>query len=83
MCYVKNGYFFYVTGWVPERKDPRAVYEKLLRRYEVQVSKWKRARRKQAGEANLQYLRFGRFFMPVLHNAREASLLRGGSPLDP
>jgi hypothetical protein len=30
---VSRGYWFYVTGWIPERKDPRAVDEKLGKLY--------------------------------------------------
>jgi hypothetical protein len=51
------------VGQVPEGKDPRKVDEKLINRYQLDLSKWARARRKRAGLANLQYLRFGRFFV--------------------
>lgn len=61
--YVARGYVFYVTGWVPERKEPRAVDSQLVAKYGIDVSKWARARRKRAGYANLQYLRFERFFV--------------------
>ena len=63
VSYVARGYFFYVTGRVPEHKDPARVDEKLVARYGVDISKWARARRKQVGGANLQYLRHGRFFV--------------------
>src|SRR5688500_9315771 len=58
VCDLRNGYWFYVLGEVPEGKDPRAVDEKLLNRYEVAVSKWTRFRAKDRGEARLQYLRY-------------------------
>ncbi len=61
--YVARGYVFYVTGWVPERKEPRAVDRQLVAKYGIDVSKWARARRKRAGFANLQYIRFERFFV--------------------
>lgn len=61
--YVARGYVFYVTGWVPERKEPIAVDRQLVAKYGIDVSKWARARRKRAGYANLQYLRFERFFV--------------------
>lgn len=63
VSYLSNGYVFYVAGSVPEGKDPRAVDAKLIDRYGIGVSKWTRARRKRAGEASLQYIRFGRFFL--------------------
>lgn len=65
VSYITRGYWFYVTGFIPERKDPLAVDAKLIERYELGLSQWARARRKQAGLANLQYLRFGRFFVLI------------------
>lgn len=62
---VQHGHWFYVTGTVPERKDPRLVDEKLVERYGLRLSKWARARRKDAGEASVQYLRHGRFFVLI------------------
>lgn len=63
VAYLAHGYWFYVAGVVPERKDPHAVDEKLIRHYEVGLSKWAKARRKRAGHSNVQYLRCGRFFL--------------------
>src|SRR5437870_4167820 len=63
VSYLGNGYWFYVVGEVPPGKDPRRVDEKLVARYQVDLSKWARARRKRAGLANLQYLRHGRLFV--------------------
>lgn len=63
VSYVSNRYFFYVVGSVPDGKNPRRVDPKLIERYRVGVSKWRRARRKRAGSANLQYLRHGRLFV--------------------
>ena len=63
VSYVANEYFFYVTGSVPEAKDPTAVDRKLVARYGVDVSKWTRARRKKTGEAGVQYIRFRRLFV--------------------
>jgi hypothetical protein len=63
VSYLGNGYWFYVVGEVPEGKDPRRVDEKLVTRYQIDLSKWARARRKRTGLANLQYLRHGRLFV--------------------
>ncbi len=62
-CYLPHGYWFYVSGWVPAGKDPRAVDQKLLEKYGIAVSRQARARRKLAGLANLHYLRHERLFV--------------------
>ncbi len=80
--YVSRGYVFYVCGRVPERKEPHAVDRQLVAKYGISISKWARARRKQAGYANLQYLRFERFFVLLATPGRhpffeqEAKLVR-------
>ncbi len=62
-CYLRHGYWFYVTGQVPAGKDPRAIDRKLIAKYGIGVSDSTRARRKRLGQANLQYLRHGRRFV--------------------
>jgi hypothetical protein len=62
-CYLRHGYWFYVTGVVPAKKDPRAVDEKLVAKYGIDVSESTRLRRKRAGYANLQYISHDRFFV--------------------
>lgn len=62
-CYLRHGYWFYVSGWIPQGKDPKAVDEKLIAKYGIAVSESTRARRKIAGKANLQYIRHERFFV--------------------
>ncbi|WP_428305394.1 hypothetical protein [Lacipirellula sp.] len=59
-CLLRHGYCHYVQGTVGEGKDPRAIDKKLLEKYEVVQSEWTRARRKEKGLANLQYVRFDR-----------------------
>lgn len=63
VSYLRNGYYFYVTGIIPEHKDPQRTDEKIVRQYGLDISKWTRARRKALGQANVQYLRFERFFV--------------------
>jgi hypothetical protein len=63
VSYVGNGYWFYVAGAVPEGKDPRGVDDRLIEKYQIDVSKWTRARRKRQGLGSVQYLRFDRFFV--------------------
>ena len=60
VAYLSNGKFFFVQGWVPDEKDLEALDAKLLEKYGIVISKWSRARRKQAGLANMQNIRFGR-----------------------
>ena len=63
VSYVANGYFFYVAGRIPDRKDPARCDLKIITQYGINVSKWTRARRKKEGHANVHYLRYGRFFV--------------------
>lgn len=63
VSYLGHGYVFYVTGRIPEQKDPAAVDAKLIERYGIGISRWARVRRKRAGLANMHYLRLGRFFV--------------------
>ena len=72
VSYVGKGYFFYVTGQIPKGKDPTVVDAKLTARYGIAISKWARARRKQSGSANLQYIRFDRFFVLLATHGRHA-----------
>jgi len=62
VCYVGRGYWFYVTGQIPEHKDPSAVYRKLIAHYGIDLSKYQRHRRKREHKANLQYIRYQHFF---------------------
>jgi len=70
VSYLSHRYWFYVTGCVPGDKDPEAVDAKLIAKYGIAISRWARARRKQAGLANLQYIRFRRFFVLMATHGR-------------
>ncbi len=80
--YLPHGYWFYVTGCIPEGKDPMAVDQRILARYGIALSRQQRARRKQQGLANLHYVRFEQFFVILATHghhpffAAEASSLR-------
>jgi hypothetical protein len=65
ISYIGHGYWFYVTGIIPVRKDPRRVDEKLLEQYDAGLSRWARARRKRSALANVHYMRHGRFFVLI------------------
>lgn len=59
--YIAHGYRYYAVRRIPERKDPKQVDAKLIELYGLDLSKWARARRKRAGYANMQYIRYGTF----------------------
>src|SRR5262245_27392491 len=63
VSYLKNGYWHYVRGEVPEGKDPRRVDEKILLKYGIARSKWAKYRDKGRGAAKLQYLRYRTTFL--------------------
>ena len=62
-CYLPHGYWFHVSGCIPEHKDPWSVDAKLLAKYGIGISRQSRARRKRVGIANVHYLRFDRTFV--------------------
>jgi hypothetical protein len=72
VAYVARGYIFYVTGEIPERKDPSAVDERLIEKYGLEIGKTARARRKAAGFANVQYIRYRHFFVILATPGRHA-----------
>lgn len=67
---VPHGYWFYVTGRVPDGKDPSQVDAKLMAKYAAGLSRTARARRKQLGWANVRYLRHERFFVLLATKGR-------------
>jgi hypothetical protein len=79
VAYVGRGYFFYVIGEIPERKDPRVVDSRLIAKYGIAIGKTARARRKAAGHANIQYLRYRRTFVILATPGKHAFFDREGS----
>jgi hypothetical protein len=71
VCYVARGYFFYVTGRIPDQKDPARTDAKILAQYGIGISKWSRARRKKEGLASVQYLRHGPFFVIIANHGEQ------------
>lgn len=63
VCYVGLGYWSYVPEAVPQDKAAEGVDRKLIAKYGIDISKYQRCRRKRAGQASIQYLRYGRFFL--------------------
>src|SRR3954463_15579288 len=75
VAYIAHGYYFYVTGFVPEGKDPEAIDRKLLDKYGIRLSKFSRYRRKALGQASIQYLRFERFFVLIATHGKHLFFL--------
>jgi hypothetical protein len=92
VSYVARGHYYYVTGVVPDRKDPRATDLKILSQYEIDVSRSTRCRRRGLGVASIHYLRHSRFFVliagegshrflweePIIRDARKIPIVYGG-----
>lgn len=65
VAYINHGYWYYVTGDIPEHKNVNNIDQKLIEKYNIAISKWARARRKQQGRANVHYLRHQHFFVLI------------------
>src|ERR1035441_6401818 len=63
--YVARGYCFYVTGTIPEGKDPAKTDRKIIEQYGIDISKWARVRRRKEGGASVQYLRYDPFYVII------------------
>lgn len=61
--YLVNGYVFFVRGVVPEGREPETVDAKLIEKYAVNRSKWRRSVDAEAGVARMQYIRHERTFL--------------------
>jgi hypothetical protein len=87
VAYIGRGYFFYVLGEIPEKKEPSVIDERLVEKYGIEIGKTARARRKASGFANIQYLRFERSFVLVSTHGKhpffdqEGSLIRDAREL--
>ncbi len=68
--YVASGHYFYVTGVIPERKEPAQVDAKLTQLYGIGKPKWQRARRRLGEQAGMHYLRHDRFFVLIATHGR-------------
>src|SRR5262249_46650764 len=45
VAYIARGYWFWLSGRIPERKDPEAVDRTLIDCYEIDFWEWSRAAR--------------------------------------
>jgi len=79
--YLRHGYYWYITGQIPERKSPNLVDRKLIDKYGIDITEWQRSRRRQQGLANAQYIRCDHWFVLLLtegHHALRAPTKKGG-----
>lgn len=63
VSYLRHGYWWYVTGRLPKKKDPKALDRKLVAKYGIDLSDRQRATRKAKGLANMQYIRYENWFL--------------------
>lgn len=74
--YVSSGHYFYIRCVIPERKDPRAVDDKLIELYGIARKNWQRKRRYLRDRAGIHYLRCRRLFVVVLSKGRHDAFYR-------
>lgn len=76
--YLVNGYVFYVRGVIPESKNPAVVDAKLIEKYGVDRSKWRRSVDAQEGLARMQYIRHDRTFLLMATHGKHEFFEREG-----
>ncbi len=79
--YLRHGYYWYVTGKIPDGKPVDRVDRKLIDKYGIDVTEWQRSKRRKAGIANSHYLRHDRWFILMLtagHHPLRGSTKAGG-----
>jgi len=63
VSYLRHGYWFYVSGRIKSGKNLESIDRKLIDKYRIAISQRERSRRKRRGVANMQYIRFGSWFL--------------------
>lgn len=63
VSYLRHGYWWYVSGRIPNGKDRESIDRKLIAKYHIDLTDRQRAYRKQRGLANMQYIRFADWFL--------------------
>lgn len=67
---VAKGYRYYTFGQVRRGKTPEQIDQVLLTKFGIAKSPSARSRAKQRGEANIQYLRYGEFWVMMATKGR-------------
>lgn len=62
VSYLRHGYWWYVSGRIPSGKDAEQVDQKLISKYDIDHTERQRSVRKSKGLANVQYIRYQRWF---------------------
>jgi hypothetical protein len=65
-----GGHYFYIRVRVPDGKDPRAVAEKLLDRYDIRKKRWQRKRRHLKETASIHLLLYQELIVIMLTKGR-------------
>jgi hypothetical protein len=65
-----GGHFFYIRVRVPAGKNPRAVAEKLLDRYDIRKKRWQRKRRHLQETASIHLLLYQKLIVIMLTKGR-------------
>lgn len=76
VCYLRDGYFFYVTGIIPLWKNPERTDGKIISEYGLDLSRFARSRRRRKGIASVQYLRYRHFFVLMATEGAHPFFLR-------
>ena len=81
VCYLRHGYWWYVTGRIPKGKDPSAVDAKLIEKYGIALTDRQRAYRKRRGLANMQYIRYCDWFVLLVTEGHHPFKQQEGSQI--
>jgi hypothetical protein len=68
-----GGHYFYIRVRVPKGKDPRAVAEKLLDRYDIRKKRWQRKRRHLKKTASIHLLLHQEMIVVMLTKGQHAA----------
>lgn len=75
VAYVSNGkYFYYYSDVVKAGRKPEATDRFWVEEFGVGISRWAKARRRQKGLANYQYIRWGRFYVLLVSRGDRSEL---------
>ena len=82
VSYLRHGYWYYVSGWIKEGKDPTRLDQKLMAKYCIDIGEREKADRKHRGLANLQYIRHANWFLLLATEGHHCLLYTSPSPRD-